>query len=118
MAIVNTHYDYCGKGKHSDLPGTWVLKDVLSAPENGLNENLTFRATSSTGKIRNCTRVYTEKSGGKNYLQYNAREGNGIFYNFTYGFWAEEYKTWFFYDESTASTEFMNWLVNNATKQS
>lgn len=114
MAIVNTHYGYCGS-RAPILAGSWLFNNVLTAFPSGLYENVNFTATGG-GDPLTCTTIgifvddlgYTISDGG----------GNKRVYDYGKKRWLNNYKTITFAENATVSEEFMNWLTANATKQS
>lgn len=116
MAIVNTHYGFCGN-RAPTLAGSWLFNEVLTAFPSGLVETVNFTATGG-GAARNCTAI---KMYG-NMLSYDYNAG-GLsrhlnVYNFEDNKWTSDYKTITFAEDATVSEKFMNWLTANATKQS
>ena len=116
MAIVNTHYGFCGN-RTPTLAGSWMLNEVLTAFPADLVENVNFTATGG-GPARNCTAI--RMSGNNLAYDYNAsglsRHMN--VYNFADNKWTSDYKTITFAEDASVSEEFMGWLTANATKQS
>lgn len=115
MAIVNTHYVYCGN-RTPTLAGSWLFNEVLTAFPSGLVENVNFTATGG-GAARSCTSIrkfidslsYSYNAGGL------SRHLN--VYNFADNKWTSDYKTITFEEGAMVSDEFVNWLTANATKQ-
>lgn len=115
MAIVNTHYGYCGN-RTPTLAGSWLFNEVLTAFPSGLKENVNFTATGD-GSTLSCTGLQIFG----NRLQYVRAGPLGqllAVYDFSTSKWVSKYKTITFAEDATVSEEFMNWLTANATKQS
>lgn len=115
MAIVNTHYGYCGN-RAPTLAGSWLFNEVLTEFPGGLVENVNFTATGG-GAERKCTgfQVFGEKL---NYIRSGPLGQLLAVYDFKTSKWVSDYKTITFAEDATVSEEFMNWLTANATKQS
>lgn len=115
MAIVNTHYGYCGS-RVPTLAGSWLFKEVLTKPSTQIDEAVNFTATGG-GAARTCTAIKT-LTNKLNYV-YNAGGLQRILavYDFDKNEWVSGYKTITFAEDATVSEEFMSWLVANATKQ-
>ena len=114
MAIVNTHYVYCGN-RAPTLAGSWLFNDVLTAFPSGLIENVNFTATGG-GDALVCVNIQVFL----NNLSYKLSGDAGTIrvYDYKKGNWVKNYKTITFAESATVSEEFMNWLTANATKQS
>lgn len=96
-----------------ELAGTWVLNERLYAPENNLNEAITFTVAAGT----QFSRIVTDA----NYLRYYTSIPTiQTIYNFATNVWQENhdrYGTITFPAGASASDEFLAWLASNATKQ-
>lgn len=117
MAVVNTHYGYCGGDKLPGLAGTWVLNQKPQAPESVIDELLSTpmtvkRSSGSTFAAKRITISLTTIT------LYPTTGGSSAIYSFQRNEWYDSGKTWIFPDGSTASDEFRTWLASNATKQS
>lgn len=115
MAIVNTHYGYCGGNKLPELAGTWVLNERLYAPENNFNETVKFTAIAPAGGARTYKSMYIESG----ILMCERTTGfiDG-WYTFSNNKWSVTFRTIKFNEGATASDTFRAWLARNATKQS
>lgn len=113
MAIVNTHYGFCGS-RTPTLTGSWLFNEVLTAFPSGLKENVNFTATGGGSEL-SCTGF--QVFGGKlSYVRKTLGQLLSV-YDFSKNKWVSEYKTITFAEDATVSEEFMNWLTANATKQ-
>lgn len=96
-----------------ELAGTWVLNNRIYAPENNLNEAITFTVATGT----QFSRIVTDA----NYLRYYTSISTmQTIYNFATNVWQENhdrYGTITFPAGAAASDEFRRWLASNATKQ-
>lgn len=95
-----------------ELAGTWVLNEMLYAPENEFTQSVSFTAKSTTGSKFNFTSI---NCNGE-YLRF-ATTSYTIIYEFNKNKWSNKYKTLIFPAGATASNEFRAWLASNATKQ-
>lgn len=115
MAIVNTHYGYCGN-RAPTLAGSWRFNEVLTAFPDGLKESVNFTATDGSA-TRTCTEIRVFQGS----LSYKYNQPQMVRYLQVYKFstnkWTSEYKTITFAEDATVSEEFMSWLTANATKQ-
>ena len=122
MAIVNTHYGFCGEQGLPELAGTWVLNERLYAPEFGpsapgkqTSQAVTFTAGSETFTAF----VFFWPSVKDNNMYYQNKAKTILVYNFVSNtYYNEDLKTITFPAGATASDEFHAWLASNATKRS
>lgn len=113
MAIVNTHYGFCGN-RAPALAGSWLFNEALTAFPTGLVENVNFTATGG-GAAQACKGVEVFL----NNLSYKLNAGGNLrVYDFAKKKWNSGYKTITFEEGAMVSDEFMTWLTANATKQS
>lgn len=120
MAIVNTHYGFCGKGGAPlpELAGKWVLNEKLYAPENAFVENVKFSASASaTGTQRGFTGVKNNTINGQ-LIFFNAFIEDTIYFYSSNKWGANILRYLTFPEGATGSDEFLSWLASNATKQS
>lgn len=116
MAIVNTHYGYCGS-RAPKLAGTWVLNDRLTRPVAPFTEDANFEVSLDNKSFSLCTKAEFQSRA----LFLNI-QNVGILnvYSFNEGKWKLNYKYWRFTEEQAdpLSENFKTWLIANATKQS
>ena len=100
-----------------ELAGTWVLNEMLYAPENAFSESVEFSASATTsGTQRGFTGVKNNTINGQ-LIFYNAFVEDVIYYYSSNTWGANNLKYLTFPAGATASDEFRAWLANNATKQ-
>lgn len=116
MAIVNTHYGYCGN-RAPKMAGTWVLNDKLTRPDAPFAESANFEVSLNIESFSLCTKADFQSRALFLSIQ-NA--GTLNVYSFTDDRWTRNYKYWRFTEEQAdlLSENFKTWLIANATKQS
>lgn len=127
MAIVNTHYGYCGS-RIPKLAGTWVMNERISPPKNPIKELINFTMPGYTVAIYNVKGIrisgepVTPASFFGIWKSTEATEQYLAVYDFYTNKWANTKDLapaiLTFPDDATSSEEFMSWLTSNATKQS
>ena len=116
MAIVNTHYGYCGS-RASKLTGTWVLNDRLTRPVPLFTESANFEVSVDNESFSLCVQAIFESRA----LFLNIQNAGTLrVYTFNGDVWARNYRYWQFTEEQAnlLSENFKTWLIANATKQS
>lgn len=118
MAIVNTHYGYCGGDKLPELAGLWVLNEVLSPTENNLFEGVNFTAGKTITTITENFGEIVIIPTGNLIFRFSVGGGGYPVYDFTTNTWTSNKYVYIKFDSgATASDEFRTWLASNAVKQ-
>lgn len=127
MAIVNTHYGYCGS-RIPELAGTWVMNERISQPKALIKELINFTMPGYTVASYNAKGIMisgepvTPVSIFGIWKSTEATEQYLTVYDFYTNKWANTKDLapaiLTFPDDATASDEFRAWLTANAVKQS
>lgn len=97
-----------------ELAGAWVLNERLYAPENNIDERVSFTAgESATGTHVQYNRIIN----GSDLTFYKPSGSGTTIYQYANNSWVIKYKHLIFPAGATASDEFRAWLASNATKQ-
>ena len=99
-----------------DLAGTWVLNEVLTRPDNGMNIRVPATIIATSGTTKSVIGFEIGLAGSDVYAIDALSQAIAIYK--TGGTWTSpKYNTWRFADGATASEAFRMWLLENATKQ-
>lgn len=122
MAIVNTHYGYCGGDKLPELAGLWVLNEKLNPPDvMPLTENVVFSSTNDGGGAasENNQCIFRTQYGVSYFEIHSTSLAQTVtVYTFNTDSWTNRWTRLTFPSGATASDEFRKWLAANAVKQS
>lgn len=128
MAIVNTHYGYCGGDKLPELAGTWVMNNRIYQSETTIKELVNFTMPGYTVTSYNAKglRVVGLPTTPASFFGiWRSTEATEQYLS-VYDFYTNEWQNTkdrqpavlTFPTGATASDEFRAWLAANAVKQS